>query len=424
MYRIIRKYNYNFSGSYLRIRVKWHGKELTVGTGCQVDRKSAKNKPQWDGRRCLPGTIHGKNRIPAVVINAQLESLELRLEEIFYRYEVRGEVPETWQLKKELEENHNGSQTDDSPLFAKSFDKFLLAESTDKDWATNTIRSARQVKNLVLKRSPHLRVDQITHEWLRGFVEYQKHHKLSEKQFASGMSGYSNPVIAKNCRILKWYLKWAAEEGLIDSDVPERFKVNLKSVEKPVIFLTWDELMLLWNTKLEGILDKARDLFCFCCFTSLRYSDAVNLKKSQVTADAFTLTTVKTASLIKIELNKYSSRILEKYRKLPGEKALPFLSNYRLNYYLKQIGKQIGLDSPVNISQYYGSRRSDRTVPKYELLSSHCGRRTFICNALAMGITPNVVMKWTGHSEYSAMKPYIDIASDIREKSMKLFDQR
>ena len=43
--------------------------------------------------------------------------------------------------------------------------------------------------------------------------------------------------------------------------------------------------------------------------------------------------------------------------------------------------------------------------PKWELVGTHSGRRTFIVNALSLGITPNVVMKWTGHSDYKAMKP-------------------
>ena len=33
-------------------------------------------------------------------------------------------------------------------------------------------------------------------------------------------------------------------------------------------------------------------------------------------------------------------------------------------------------------------------------------------------LTPNVVMKWTGHSDYSSMKPYIDIVDEIKASSM------
>ena len=56
------------------------------------------------------------------------------------------------------------------------------------------------------------------------------------------------------------------------------------------------------------------------------------------------------------------------------------------------------------------------------LAMTHTGRRTFIVNALSLGITPNIVMKWTGHSDYKAMKPYIDIVDSIKASSMTKFD--
>jgi len=31
-------------------------------------------------------------------------------------------------------------------------------------------------------------------------------------------------------------------------------------------------------------------------------------------------------------------------------------------------------------------------------------------------------MKWTGHSDYKAMKPYIDIAEKIKADAMKLIE--
>ena len=57
-----------------------------------------------------------------------------------------------------------------------------------------------------------------------------------------------------------------------------------------------------------------------------------------------------------------------------------------------------------------------------QLVGTHTGRRTFIVNALSLGITPNIVMKWTGHSDYKAMKPYIDIVDSLKASSMTKFD--
>ena len=47
-----------------------------------------------------------------------------------------------------------------------------------------------------------------------------------------------------------------------------------------------------------------------------------------------------------------------------------------------------------------------------------------MCNALMMGISPSVVMRWTGHSDYKAMRPYIDIADTAKAQAMSLFDAK
>lgn len=35
------------------------------------------------------------------------------------------------------------------------------------------------------------------------------------------------------------------------------------------------------------------------------------------------------------------------------------------------------------------------------------------------GIPPQVIMKWTGHSEYKSMKPYIDITEPSKAAAMR-----
>lgn len=82
------------------------------------------------------------------------------------------------------------------------------------------------------------------------------------------------------------------------------------------------------------------------------------------------------------------------------------ISNQKMNTYIKELGKLAGINTPIRITQYRGNERIDNVYPKYELLCTHTGRKTFICKALSLGIAPNVVMKWTGHSDYNAMKPY------------------
>ena len=116
--------------------------------------------------------------------------------------------------------------------------------------------------------------------------------------------------------------------------------------------------------------------------------------------------------------------ILEKYKDVPFKenKALPNLTNQAMNRDIKELCKLAGINEEIRITTYKGSTRTDTVYQKWEKLGTHTGRRTFIVNALSLGIPPSVVMKWTGHSDYKAMKPYIDIVDSIKAESMTKFN--
>ena len=112
---------------------------------------------------------------------------------------------------------------------------------------------------------------------------------------------------------------------------------------------------------------------------------------------------------------RFGGRLVETYHRKVEKRCWPSL--------LKELGELAEISEPVSETYYKGSERIDTITPKYALLGTHAGRRTFICNALALGIPAQVVMKWTGHSDYKAMKPYIDIADDVKANAMSKFNQ-
>ena len=152
--------------------------------------------------------------------------------------------------------------------------------------------------------------------------------------------------------------------------------------------------------------------------------DVQNGFRSDIKGDHIEVTTVKTADSISIELNKVTRDILEKYKDTPfkDNKALPNYTNQAMNRDIKELCKLAGINEEIRATIYKGNVRTDKIQPKWELVGTHTGRRTFIVNALSLGITPNIVMKWTGHSDYKAMKPYIDIVDSIKASSMTKFD--
>ena len=244
-------------------------------------------------------------------------------------------------------------------------------------------------------------------------------HKNAEK-------GLKNATTTKYITVFKMFLHWSKKNGHYNGTAHTDFKPKFKGIDghnREVIYLTWDELIRLYNFEFEEIsLSEVRDVFCLCCFTGLRYSDAFNLKKSDIKDGCIHIVTQKTTDGLKIELNKYSRAILEKHKANGQEKALPVITNKKMNEILRKIGKLVGINAPQKVIYFVGNQRHEEVYQKHELLTSHCGRRTFIVNSLCLGIPAEVVMKWTGHSDYDAMKPYIKIVDELKQREMKKFD--
>lgn len=437
---IKRRLLYIFRGSLLRLRISWdHGTRFTLSVGYSIDRTDAKGKPKWDGTRCVRNTTHGEDKVPASTINKVLDQLEAQVDEAFAYFEDLDLTPTLSDLKMKI----NGIIDPDNKSIIDYYDDFLKEGETIFQWSANTLKKMKTIKRLLilfsnsLPKDRNLSFETIDNDMLQNLMAFQTKNSVSgesKNEIESGKSiihykgKYQNATINKNIANVKWFLSWAAQKGLYNMDKIADFKLKYKKTERPVIFLTWNELMKIYNYDLSKRKESAkiRDMFCFCCFTSLRHSDMDNLKWGNVSDTSITVVTQKTTTAISIDLNKYSKAILDKYRteeSTDEDYVFPRKSQQKINLRLKQIAKDCGIDSPVCLVELYGSERKEIIVPKYELITTHCGRRTFISNALSLGIPPNIVMKWTGHSDYKAMLPYIAIADEIRKENMDKFNQ-
>lgn len=91
-----------------------------------------------------------------------------------------------------------------------------------------------------------------------------------------------------------------------------------------------------------------------------------------------------------------------------------------MNVYIKEVCRQCDINELLTDTYYIGGKKYEETKEKWQMVGTHSGRRTFICSALMLGIALNVVMKWTGHSDYKSMQLYIDIADEAKKSGYGL----
>ena len=405
----------------IRMRVNFASQRIEFTTGYRID------VAKWDGdKQRVKNGCTNKLKQAASEINAALLGYYTELQEIFKRFEVAEIMPSPAEVKETFNNRHGQNEktglasadTANEPSnFYEAFDDFVRVCGRQNDWTHSTFEKFAAVKNHLKNFRSELSFDFFDEEGLTEYVQYLR--EVREMR---------NSTIGKQLSFLKWFLRWSFKQGMHSNNAYDTFKPKLKDTQKKIIFLTWEELNKLREFKIpptKQALEPVRDVFLFQCFTGLRYSDVFNLRRSDIKGDHIEVTTVKTSDSLIIELNDHSKAILEKYKdvEFENDKALPVITNQKMNDYLKELAELAEINEPIRQTYYKGNERIDEVTPKYALLGTHAGRRTFICNALALGIPPQVVMKWTGHSDYKAMKPYIDIADDIKANAMSKFNQ-
>ena len=130
-----------------------------------------------------------------------------------------------------------------------------------------------------------------------------------------------------------------------------------------------------------------RDIFIFCCFTGLAFSDIKQLAPEHIVTDMQGHRWIrkprrKTGNMCNIPLLKIPERILQRYRTDPECRRhnvlLPVSSNQKMNAYLKELADICGIRKQ---------------------LTTHCARHFFATYTLANGVSIESVAKMLGHSD-------------------------
>ena len=406
----------DFKNLAIRMRVTLRGQTpIDFPTGHNID------TADWDmeNQCALPSCEY------ATDINRTIDEWKSVMNEIFARFELLekriptpGEVKDLFNDMVGRKTPTNASLADEHDNLFRVFDIFTDTMGKQNQWTASTYEKFAAIRRHLKDFDPILSFPQIDDSKMQEYFQF-----LNKKEMR-------NTTIAKHLAFVRWFLRWAANKGYYNGTSHNTFKPKIKGIDgnsKEIIYLTQDEIKTLENHQFlptQASLERVRDVFLFSCFTGLRYSDVAKLKRTDIKDGFIEVVTKKTNDGLRIELNKHSQAILDKYKDFAfrGDLALPVISNVKMNEALKVLGQVCGIDEPTRIVYFQGNQRMEQVLPKWALLTTHCGRRTFVVTALQLEIPSEVIMKWTGHSNFSAMKPYVKIVDELKARAMTKFD--
>ncbi len=329
------------------------------------------------------------------------------------------EQPLTKNILKKILDEATGKQQKTTAFF-EVLNQFIETETKLKSWTVVTKRRFMTLKNQL-------------HE----FEQYQKRgYKISfntiNEDFFIDISNFwqtvrdlRNSTIEKNIRLLFWFLNWCHKKGYTQSNY-KNISIDLKKAKPKVIFLDMDEISKLYKLEIppqKEYLHRIRDIFIFQCLTGLRFSDLHNLKTSDIKNNTLYVSTIKTGEVIEIELNDTTKQIIDKFKdhQSASGKALPVPANPVYNRFLKELARLAGINEKITLVHYKGAERIEQTFEKWQLITTHTARRSFITNGLSLGIGSEVIRSWTGHTNDKSFAVYYEIVKKRKEADIQKF---
>lgn len=261
-----------------------------------------------------------------------------------------------------------------------------------KDFAAGTAeryKTARKhVKDYIKKeyKVKDIPVTDVDHKFITGLEYYLKTTR-----------NCAHNTAIKYITNFKKIIRIAYANDWITKDPFTSWKARLKIVDRE--FLTVEEIQAMVEKELHTErLDQVKDIFIFCCFTGLAYSDVKKLSSNNVVIGIdggkwIKINRSKTDTRSNIPILPTAEAILVKYAEDSDNQKnhllLPVLSNQKMNAYLKEIADLCKINKN---------------------LTFHLARHTFATTVtLSNGVPIESVSKMLGHKSLKTTQHYAKI---------------
>ena len=387
--------------SSIMVSLSWEGQRLQISTGASIETK------HWNFNK-----QRAKNNYQhAIELNNLLNTLKTNIINQYLLAKTNKNGTSKAAIKEFIinELNNKSVSNEEEISFMDLYKSFIVLREKSNQYNYRTIQRYRttlhHIQDFEQFTGIKFSFDNLTKELYGQF----KYYLNSEKELVDN-------TVGSIVKTLKIFLNWTYENHYLQNrDFAKYFKVISKNSYK--ISLTRDELEQLEKYKPKSKkLQQVKDIFLIQCFTSLRYSDVIQLNSATINKkeNLINIFQKKTKDYVRIPIHKKLKKIIDKY----PDYNFPIISNQKFNEYVKELCKEAGIDALVQVVQQYGNDIRKKSIPKYELVSSHTGRRTCITLLLKKGMLPEEIMRISGHKSRKSFEIYVKISEQEALKSI------
>jgi len=317
-------------------------------------------------------------------------------------------------LQTQIDNYYNPKKETKTPTNLIDYIDFYLDYRKNEITETNKSK-CRVIKNKLIKYETFLKkkilIKNINDSFKNEFVNYQKERM------------YSQNTIQREFVNIKTFCKHARYLGLETHPQLDSLRIDRQKVEK--IYLTFEDLSKIENiskNQLTDSLDNAKDWLIISCYTGQRVSDFMRFTDEQIRIEndksLLEFTQKKTGKNMTVPLHP---KVLEILKKRKGK--FPYkISDQKYNDFIKTVCKIAEISELTRGSKLVKIdnkvyRKKTGMYKKYDLVTSHIGRRSFATNFYGK-IPTTYLIYITGHSTETMFLNYIgksnkDLALEI-----------
>lgn len=295
-------------------------------------------------------------------------------------------------------------------------DNWIKRREKLKDKDIRTIQKYKTIFNRLKTYSDSLDKPLEWEDINRAFVEDYTYWLYNETRVSSANTAN------KEFQTLTFIFSQAYLDKVHNNDFFRGRQFSVPRVKTSTVALTANEVDQLFSYDYEGnkLYSSVRDWFVIACESALRISDLKRIKRENIQTEGehtlLKMISRKTSKRIVIPASKRMLELLER-----NDFKFPKIKYNDFNDLIKDVCKEAKITTKVLVKKNVKGKTKSEFHEKWEMLSSHSGRKTWASINYLKGIPVQLLLNVTQHSSEKTFLAYVDLTEE--QKSLRLIKE-